>query len=56
MSGVWYVLFCRVCDPDLTTPFPFMTPAHRGHWAKQHTQETGHNLWHVVDDSPVEGT
>jgi hypothetical protein len=47
--GVWYVLICRECDPDLEAPMPFGTPAERGRWAAEHTRGTGHDRWLVVD-------
>jgi hypothetical protein len=47
--GPWFVLFCRVCDPDLEMPIPFTTPEARGRHAAAHRDGTGHDAWLVVD-------
>lgn len=52
MRPVWYILICRECDPELTTPMPFASASERGNWASTHTKATGHERW-LVDDEPV---
>lgn len=45
----WYVLFCRVCDPELEFPHPFTSAETRGRWAAEHKRGTGHDFWLVVE-------
>ncbi len=50
----WYVLVCRVCDPEGDAPMPFDSAAKRGRWASEHTRGTGHDLWLVLDQPKPE--
>lgn len=45
----YYVLVCRVCDPEAESPIPFESAEARGRWATDHTAGTGHENWIVVD-------
>lgn len=45
----WFVLFCRICDPDLESPMPFLSAEDRGRWAGMHTRETSHARWLVIE-------
>lgn len=46
----WYVLFCRICDPDLDSPHLFYSMRGRGRWAGMHTVLSGHrDQWMVYD-------
>lgn len=47
--GPWFVLFCRVCDPDLTSPIPFTSAEARSRHAAAHRDGTGHDSWLVID-------
>jgi hypothetical protein len=46
---MWYLLWCRECDPGLTAEFPFRSAEDRGKWAGEHTRGTGHDKWFVLD-------
>jgi hypothetical protein len=48
-ASKWYVLVCRVCDPDGEGPIPFESAAERGRWASEHARGTGHDQWFVLD-------
>lgn len=45
----FYVLWCRVCDPDLEYDIPFDSPEARGRWAAAHTEGLGHDSWRTED-------
>jgi hypothetical protein len=44
---VFYVLVCKLCEPQL--PMPFTSPDERGSWAAKHARATGHDSWLVLD-------
>lgn len=46
----FYLLVCRVCDPQCKEPIPFESPRARGEWATAHAKGTGHrDAWWVCD-------
>jgi hypothetical protein len=53
MTETWYVILCRVCNPDLEDArnlwMPFETAEARGRWAAEHKRATGHDRWFVID-------
>jgi hypothetical protein len=46
---VWFLLWCRECDPDLDSEMPFESAEARGRWAGAHTRGAGHDRWLVLD-------
>jgi hypothetical protein len=45
-----FLLACLDCgNPEKPLVMPFGSSGERGHWAAEHTEETGHEHWWVQD-------